>query len=59
LQEVLELDAEDVEEGSSLPELMHRNVSIRTFDEEMVLTLDKGLVVRVDGERFFLTVQKG
>lgn len=58
-QEILEVEESDLGEDSCPLDITDHKVSTRSFEEAMVLTMDKGLVVTIDGERFFLTVQKG
>jgi hypothetical protein len=33
-------------------------IDIRDFEEEALMTRDKGLVIRVNGKKFYLTIQK-
>lgn len=61
LQELLETDAGEVEDGFD-PTLWldSKRPTVRSFEEAMVMTRDEGLVcIMPNGDRFFLTIQKG
>ncbi len=58
LEDLLTVDEADVIDGY-VPEMMGAVSGVRTFEDAMVLTRDKGLVVTVGDDRFFVTIQKG
>jgi hypothetical protein len=49
------IDADEMNEEYGIDE---DGLDIRDFEEESLMTRDKGLVIRVNGKKFYLTIQK-